>query len=190
MAAAIRATKAAKASTTSPVKRPAGKAKKPLKPVLNSSPGHLLRRAEQRAMNIYMQEVGGKGLTPRQFVVLTAVAEYEGVSQTDLVEVTGIDRSTLADMVARMIANGHLSRKRTKDDQRVNAVKITAAGKRILKSTEAKVAAAEKRTIAPLPAAKRKVFQECLRLLAEREAEPTPTPAKKPAAARAKKPRR
>ena len=138
-------------------------------PVLTDSPGHLLRRAEQRAMNIYMQEVGSNGPTPRQFVVLTAVAANEGISQTDLVAATGIDRSTLADMISRMIKNGHLSRKRTKGDQRVNAVKLTAAGRRVLKAAEPKVKAAEKRVIEPLPASKRAALLDALRALAGRD---------------------
>ncbi|MFZ5836483.1 MAG: MarR family winged helix-turn-helix transcriptional regulator [Pseudomonadota bacterium] len=148
----------------------AGKAvRKPvIKAVLTDSPGHLLRRAEQRAANVYTQEVGHSGLTPRQYVVLTAVAAYEGQTQTDLVAATGIDRSTLADMIARMIASGLLDRERTEGDQRANAVTLTTAGKRQLAATSAKVRNAEKRIIAPVPVGKRTVFLECLRLIGGR----------------------
>lgn len=139
--------------------------KQTIKPVLTDSPGHLLRRAEQRASNIYTQEVGISGLTPRQYVVLTAVAAYEGQTQTDLVSATGIDRSTLADMIARMIASGLLDRERTEGDQRANSVTLTAAGKRQLVATAAKVRNAEKRVIAPVPASKRAVLLECLRAM-------------------------
>ncbi len=142
--------------------------KQTVKPVLIDSPGHLLRRAEQRASSIYTQEVGTSGLTPRQYVVLTAVAAYEGQTQTDLVSATGIDRSTLADMIARMIANGLLDRERTRSDARANSVTLTAAGKRQLAATTAKVRNAEKRVIAPVPASKRAVLLECLRALGGR----------------------
>lgn len=139
--------------------------KQTIKPVLTDSLGHLLRRAEQRAANIYTQEVGGSGLTPRQYVVLTAVAAYEGQTQTDLVSATGVDRSTLADMIARLIENGLLNRERTEGDQRANSVTLTAAGKRQLASTTAKVRNAEKRIIAPVPAGKRGALLECLRAM-------------------------
>jgi len=70
---------------------------------LAQSPSHLLRRAQQYAFDIYSQETGGEELTPRQFAVLVTVEQNEGLSQTDLVRLTGIDRSTLADMIARLL---------------------------------------------------------------------------------------
>ena len=80
------------------------------------SPSHLLKRAAQYANLIYMGEVGKSGLTHRQYTVLLAVDNNDGKSQTELVKLTGIDRSTLADLVARLLAQGYLQRKRTKDD--------------------------------------------------------------------------
>ena len=68
---------------------------------LSRSPYHLLKRAAQYAAYVYQGEVGKAGLTQRHFTVLIAVDQNEGVSQTALVKMTGIDRSTLADLVAR-----------------------------------------------------------------------------------------
>jgi DNA-binding MarR family transcriptional regulator len=65
------------------------------------------------------------GLTVPQLAVLVTVVENEGLSQTDLVERTGIDRSTLADIVKRLKGKGQLPRKRTKEDTRTYAVKLT-----------------------------------------------------------------
>src|ERR1700741_522703 len=64
---------------------------------LATSPSHLLHRAEQLATDRF-SELGGDSITLRQFTVLAAIAEQPGLSQSDLVRVTGIDRSTLADM--------------------------------------------------------------------------------------------
>ncbi|MEX0644125.1 MAG: MarR family winged helix-turn-helix transcriptional regulator [Parvularculaceae bacterium] len=129
---------------------------------LKSSPGHLLRRAQQYAHDLYAKEVGANGPTPRQFEVLHTVAQNEGLSQTDLVRATGIDRSTLADMIARMIKKGHLSRHRTKADARANAVSVTQTGKRMLSSAMAAVNRAESGTIGVLPAAQRSTFIKAL----------------------------
>ena len=66
---------------------------------LERSPIHLLHRAGQCAGDIFQAEMGGGDLTPRQYAVLVTVSQNEGLSQTSLVEKTGIDRSTLADIV-------------------------------------------------------------------------------------------
>ncbi|HYF22654.1 MAG TPA: helix-turn-helix domain-containing protein, partial [Caulobacteraceae bacterium] len=64
---------------------------------LDSSPSHLLHRVLQIALDVYAEETGPGAVTQRQFAVLTAVSRNEGLTQTDLVRATGIDRSTLAD---------------------------------------------------------------------------------------------
>ena len=70
---------------------------------LDHSPSHLLHRALQRALDIYAEAFGEGGITQRQFAVLAAADEHAGATQADLVRITGIDRSTLADMVRRML---------------------------------------------------------------------------------------
>lgn len=129
---------------------------------LKNSPGHLLRRAQQYANDLYSKEVGASGPTPRQFEVLFAVSQNEGLSQTDLVRATGIDRSTLADMIARMLKKGHLSRHRTKDDARANAVSITPAGRRMLSGAMSSVSKAESGALSVLPASQRGAFMKAL----------------------------
>jgi len=82
------------------------------------------------AVNQIMREhlVKSTGLTPSQILLLLALQENDGVSQTRLVKVSRIDRSTLADMVRRMLRSGHLSRKRTREDARAYAVRLTPLG--------------------------------------------------------------
>lgn len=118
---------------------------------LESSLSHLLRRAQQFAYDQFVQQMGNGSITPRQFIVLFAVNEEEGLSQTDLVNRTGIDRSTLADMISRMIKNGLLARKRTAEDARANAVRLTAAGRRALTTALPRALAAEKALLDLLP---------------------------------------
>lgn len=152
---------------------------------LKNSPGHLLRRAQQYAHDLYAKEVGASGPTPRQFEVLHTVAQNEGLSQTDLVRATGIDRSTLADMIARMIKKGHLSRQRTKADARANAVSITAAGKRVLASAMNAVNRAEAGALGVLPKAQQGAFIKALQAYAaaldKMDGAPAPKAKRKPA---------
>ncbi len=87
-----------------------------------------------------------------------ALESNEGASQTRLVELTGIDRSTLADMVRRLIKKGLIERRRTKQDARVYAVKLTAEGRKQLALAVPALDSAEKAFLGALPAGGRKEF--------------------------------
>ena len=95
---------------------------------------HLLHRASQRASEIFAAETRDFDLTARQYAVLTTVAQQEGLSQTDLVRLTGIDRSTLADVVQRLLKRGIIQRERTMQDGRTYAVSLSTEGKQLLEA--------------------------------------------------------
>ncbi|HLK25548.1 MAG TPA: MarR family winged helix-turn-helix transcriptional regulator [Caulobacteraceae bacterium] len=130
---------------------------------LDRSPSHLLHRALQLALDIYAEETGPAAVTQRQYAVLAAVAAQEGLTQTDLVRSTGIDRSTLADLVARMIGKGLLARQRSTADARANTVRLTEPGRSALDTARPKVAAADARILKLLPTRKRDAFLSVLR---------------------------
>ena len=133
-------------------------AKEPASNRLERSPLHLLHRAGQCAADLFQTELGGDDLTPRQYAVLLTVAMNEGLNQTQLVERTGIDRSTLADVVRRMLKKGMLQRRRTRDDARAYAVKLTDEGARILKTHDPLARRVDERILSSLPAAQRDRF--------------------------------
>jgi DNA-binding MarR family transcriptional regulator len=130
---------------------------------LERSPSHLLHRALQLALDIYAEETGPDAVTQRQYAVLSAVAAHEGLTQTDLVRATGIDRSTLADLVARMIGKGLLARQRSISDARANTVRLTDEGRGALDAAKPRVAAADARILKLLPTRKRDAFLGVLR---------------------------
>lgn len=102
--------------------------------------------------------MAGGDLTPRQYAVLVTVSQNEGLSQTDLVDKTGIDRSTLADIVRRMLKKSLLQRRRTKEDARAYAVKLTDEGWRVLKNAEPMAKRVDDRILSVLPTAQRDRF--------------------------------
>jgi DNA-binding MarR family transcriptional regulator len=134
---------------------------------LDRSPSHLLHRALQLALDIYTAETGPVSLTQRQYAVLSAVEAQEGLTQTDLVRATGIDRSTLADMAARLIAKGYLVRERSTVDARANAVTLTEEGRAVLAAARPRVDSADQRILELLGAKKREAFVDALRRLAK-----------------------
>ena len=128
---------------------------------------HLLHRAGQCAGDVFIQKVKSAGLTPRQFIVLSTVARHEGLNQTDLVTRTGIDRSTLADIIRRMLHKGLLFRNRKLHDARAYAVYMTDKGQEILQEAAPAAEDADQRILNALPADQREAFLDTLHLLVE-----------------------
>lgn len=135
---------------------------KPSLTTLEQSPSHLMHRALQLCLDVYAEECVDIGLTQRQFAVLEAVSQQSGLTQTDLVKATGIDRSTLADLVARMTAKGLLLRERSALDARAKAVALSPEGLAALEAARPKVEAADKRILTLLPKSKRDGFIDTL----------------------------
>src|SRR5665213_173367 len=134
----------AKSKTKAGAKKAAKKSEKiEVGRALERSPSHLLHRALQLALDIYAEETGPDAVTQRQYAVLAAVAAHEGLTQTDLVRSTGIDRSTLADLVARMLGKGLIARERSNEDGRANTVSLTDKGKLALQEAEPRAQAAD-----------------------------------------------
>lgn len=135
--------------------------------VLETSPTHLLHRVLQLALDYHAEAAGPDGLTQRQYAVLAAVAGRTGLTQSELVRATGIDRSTLAELVARMETRGLVARVRSAADARANSVHLTDAGAAALESGAAPAAAADERLLDALPAKKRASFVKLLSSLAD-----------------------
>ena len=130
-------------------------------PLMNSVL-HLLHRAGQAADELFAKEMEGSDLTPRQFAVLVVLAKHENASQTDIVNATGIDRSTLADIVKRLVDRGLLNRKRSKLDARAYSVRLTASGTSTLKSTAPVANRVEDIILKALPSTQRSMSVDAL----------------------------
>lgn len=133
---------------------------------LATSPSHLLHRAEQLAADRFSQLVG-ETLTLRQFALLAAIAEAPGLSQSELVRATGIDRSTLADMVGRMEKRGWIARTVSPLDARAHAVTLAATGATMLAAATHHAKAADAAILDALPRTKRRTFLNILSKLAK-----------------------
>jgi DNA-binding MarR family transcriptional regulator len=132
---------------------------------LDRSATHLLHRAGQCAAELFSAESRTGGLTPRQLAVMMVIGEDEGLNQTRLVERTGIDRSTMADLVARLARRGLVQRRRTKEDARAYTIRLSSLGARMLRDAQPGAAAADQRLLAILPPGKRQDFLEALNLI-------------------------
>jgi len=126
----------------------------------------LLHRAEQLAAERFAQ-LAHADITLRQFALLAAIAEKPGTSQSDLVRATGIDRSTLADMMNRMEKRGLVERATSEADGRANAVSLAPAGQSILHASTQHARAADAAILDLLPKTKARSFLGILAKLAK-----------------------
>ena len=72
---------------------------------LSEAPSHLIRRCQQFYGDLYAREAGSRELTKQQFTLLCALEKHDGVSQTVLVDVTGIEPTAHAFPVVNVWAD-------------------------------------------------------------------------------------
>lgn len=158
---------------------------------LGTSASHLLHRAQQIAANKSADALRDAGITLRQFSVLSAIALEEGISQSKLVSLTGVDRSTLADMAARMETAKLIKRTQSKTDARAKSLSLMAAGRKALEKATPGVLEADASLLEAMAGTRRDAFLKTLSVLTEEGDAPAKAPAKpvaeKPVAKRAAK---
>ncbi|MDE2160879.1 MAG: MarR family transcriptional regulator, partial [Burkholderiales bacterium] len=128
-------------------------------------PGHYIRRLQQIAVAVFLQETEGLGLTPVQYAALQTVAGAPGIDQRSLARAIGFDTSTIAGVVDRLEARALMQRRFSPDDRRVRRLALTPAGSALLDAVRPGMERAQQRLLAPLPAAERVEFMRMLRLL-------------------------
>lgn len=117
---------------------------------------HATHKTSQAATALFAEQTkdADTTITVPQAIVLEAVRANEGATQTALVGATGIDRSTMADIIKRMKAKNWVDRRRTKQDARAYAVKITPEGAKQLALAKTAASKAEKALVAKYPGVK------------------------------------
>ena len=134
-------------------------------PDLDELPGHYIRRLQQIAVAIFLQETEPFGLTPVQFGALAAVARSPGVDQRTLAGSIGLDTSTTGGVVDRLEARGLLRRNPSEQDRRVRLLTPTPDGLALLDDIEPAMLKAQERMLAPLPPEERQEFMRMLQVL-------------------------
>lgn len=95
-------------------------------------PGHLLRRSLQ-AMNLLWAQEVSRTITSPQFAALNALLREPEIDQRTLGRRISLDRSTMADVVARLTARGLIRSERHSRDGRRKTLGLTARGELVLK---------------------------------------------------------
>jgi MarR family transcriptional regulator, temperature-dependent positive regulator of motility len=129
---------------------------------ISKVPSHLLRRCIQHANDLFSREIAASNLTKQQFIVLAAVEQNEGISQADLVAITSIDRSTLSEMISRMMEKNFLDTEHAASDRRSKALRLAADGRRALRNARSASERVEQLLLSSLSANDRARFLKML----------------------------
>ena len=134
---------------------------------LENYPGYHIRRLQQIAVAVFMEETEEFGVTPVQYAALSAVLRQPGIDQRTLAAKVSFDTSTIAGVVDRLEARGLLTRSQHSGDRRVRLLHLTAAGEKLLAALVPPMQQTQKRILEPLSAAERKLFMNMLQRVIE-----------------------
>jgi DNA-binding MarR family transcriptional regulator len=112
-------------------------------------PGHLIRRAQQNSVAIFMDSTKEYGLTPVQYATLTVADSNPRIDQRTLASMVAFDRSTIGDVVQRLEQRG-LLRRENGTDRRTKLVSITPAGEDVLNAMDQLVMESQVKILQPL----------------------------------------
>jgi MarR family transcriptional regulator, temperature-dependent positive regulator of motility len=129
---------------------------------LSKFTGSLVRRAQQRHLAVWQSEVSTE-ITSVQYAALEILHRTPGVNQRQLGDELDVDRSTIADLVARMVRNELIARSDDPVDKRSYVLSLTPAGKKQLLTLRPRVEEVERILTAKLTASE---GRELRRLLA------------------------
>jgi DNA-binding MarR family transcriptional regulator len=131
-------------------------------PALEALPGHQIRRLQQIAVGLFMDETAGLDVTPVQYAVLATVARQPGLDQRSLARAVGFDTSTVAGVVDRLERRALLRRQPAPEDRRLRRLTLTTPGHALLAAVQPAMLRAQSRILAPLPAAEQRRFMALL----------------------------
>ena len=117
---------------------------------LHTAPGHLVRRAHQRSVALFMEEAADFDVTPVQFAILHALLEQPGEDQVTLATRVAFDAATSGSVIGRLEARGWVRREPDTQDRRRKLLWITPEGEAAVLRMRPAAQRVQERLVAPL----------------------------------------
>jgi len=134
------------------------------------APGHLIRRAHQVAVAIFMEETADFDVTPVQFAILNALLEDPGEDQVTLARKVAFDAATFGSVITRLEARGWVRREADAADRRRKLLWVTPEAADAAQKMKRSVGKVQQRILAPLDGPEREQLIKLLdRLVAGHE---------------------
>lgn len=119
------------------------------------APGHLIRRAQQLAVAVFMEETAAFDVTPVQYAILNALMDSSGVDQVTLAGRVAFDAATSGSVIGRLEAKGWVRREADTQDKRRKLLWLTPEGEKAALQMKRAVVRAQGRIVGPLAPAER-----------------------------------
>ncbi len=116
---------------------------------LDTTPGYLIRRAQQVHAALWTSVFDGD-LTGPQYAVLAAAAATERIDQSQIGNRASLDSSSVADVVTRLEARGWLTRRKDEVDGRRMIVELTMPATTAIRHLTRSVRDVQQRLLSPL----------------------------------------
>lgn len=132
---------------------------------LNRFVGYALRRAQVAYFGDFARAVGGTDIRPAEFAALVVISANQGLTQSAIALVLGIDRSAGVSLIDRLESKGLALRVPVPTDRRSYAIMLTAAGQELLGQLMTSVTEHEDLMLKNLSKAERDTLLELLHKL-------------------------
>jgi DNA-binding MarR family transcriptional regulator len=96
--------------------------------------GFNLRMAQEAAFQAFSRRSQEIGEHPGRFATLMLIHRNPGISQTELSQASGRDKSSITPVIEDLVRRGLVERQRMENDRRAYRLTLTAQGKKVLAS--------------------------------------------------------
>lgn len=94
--------------------------------------GYLLKHVYLRFGQLTSAELGPLGISPLEWAALSCIDEQRGLSQREVSELLGIDRTKMVALIDELERKGCVERRVQPGDRRKNTVTLTKTGRELL----------------------------------------------------------
>lgn len=122
-------------------------------PVVHARLGYLLKHAQQRLAELTGPALAPYGITGRELAVLMSIDDVTPLSQQDVADRLGVDRTTMVTLIDGLEDKELVERRPDAEDRRRNVVVLTGAGQATMAGGVEAAEAAEQRFLSKLSAA-------------------------------------
>jgi DNA-binding MarR family transcriptional regulator len=135
-------------------------------PAVHARLGYLLKHAQQRLAEFTAPALAPFGITGRELAVLMSIDDLTPLSQQDVADRLGVDRTTMVTLIDGLEDKELVVRRPDAEDRRRNVVVLTGAGQATMAEAVEAASAAEQQFLSKLSAAEVASLKAALQVIA------------------------